>query len=122
MSKYKEIFKLKKMLEAEGIPFEFANIFEVMGKGDSRSLDEMKRVCPGLEHYQICYPSREYRWISVVQGLGTYGADADRLEIMGGMKPYDLYKCEGELKVEGYLTAREVFRKIKSHYKGEMYR
>lgn len=108
------------MLEVEGIPFEFLDKFKVLIPEDR--LEDMRAVCPGFEHYQICYPSNHDRWISVVQGLGTYGADADRLEIMGGMKPYDLYKCGGELKVEGYLTAREVFKKIKSHYKGEMYR
>lgn len=39
---------------------------------------------------------------------------------MGGMKPYDLYKNGGELAVNGWLTADKVFRKIKTHYKGEL--
>ena len=51
--KYKEIFKLKKMLEDAGIPFSWNE-----GWGyDEEKLKELRKVAPDLvEHYQICYP------------------------------------------------------------------
>lgn len=118
MSKYKEIFKLKKMLEKEGIPFEFIDRFDDMVPEGKR--EKMRELCPDFEYYQICYPSNDNRWISIIQGLGTYGDEEDLLEIMGGMKPYDLYENNGESVVEGWLTADKVFRRIKTHYKGEL--
>lgn len=69
MSKYKEIFKLKKMLEKEGIPFEFINRFETMVPEDR--IATMRKLLPDFEQYQICYPSSDNRWISVIQGFGT---------------------------------------------------
>ena len=117
MNKYKEIFKLKKMLEKEGIPFQFFDRFDDMVPEDKR--EKMRELCPDFEHYQICYPSNDNRWISVIQGLGTYGGEADRLETMGGAKPYDTYKNGGPV-VQGYLTARSVFNKIKKHYEEEI--
>lgn len=119
MSKYKEIFKLKKMLEKEGIPFEFINRFETMVPEDR--IATMRKLLPDFEQYQICYPSSDNRWISVVEGLGTYGSDKDLLEIMGGNKPYDTF-VYGEDHVQGYMTARAVFNRIKKHYEGEIKR
>ena len=117
MSKYKEIFKLKKMLEAEGIPFEFFDRFDDMVPEGKR--EKMRELCPDFEHYQLCYPSDDNRWISVIEGIGSYGGSEDLLEIMGGDKPYDRYKNGGPT-VQGFLTARTVFNKIKKHYGEEV--
>jgi len=107
--KYKEIFRLKRMLEKEGIPFEF-----IEGFGYDRRL---KSAYPDLlDHYQICYPEfdTDKRFISVVQGFGTYGGNQDRLEIMGGFTPWEKYN-NGD-SVIGYLTAENVFKRIKKDW------
>ena len=112
--KYKEIFKLKKMLEDAGIPFSWNE-----GWGyDEDKLKELKKVAPDLvEHYQICYPvfDSEHRWISVIEGFGTFGAEKDRLEIMGGFTPWEKYEY-GDEPVIGGLTARNVYQRIKNHW------
>lgn len=107
---YKEIFKLKKLLEEANIPFDF-----IEGLGYP---DEMKKIYPELcEHYQICYPAQgENRWISVIEGFGTYGGGLDKLEIMGGLTPMERYELGGEQEVIGGLSARVVFRRIKENY------
>lgn len=115
-SPYKEIFKLKQMLEKEGIPFDW-----IPNWGYSEAqLEKMKLIDSKLvEHYQICYPSKgKNQWISVIGGFGVYGEDEDKLEIMGGFTPWEKFNNKDE--VIGYLTARNVFNRIKKHYKGEM--
>lgn len=105
---YKEIFKLKVMLDKENIPYEFYD----------RSFFNAD---PKIEYpsYQIIIykPNQEEaespeRLISVVQGMATYGATEDLLEIMGCLtnseKKYD--------SVLGYLSAKEVFKRIKKNY------
>lgn len=112
MIKPKEIFKLKRMLEKEGIPFEW-----IPNWGYSPEiLEKMKRINPDLvEHYQICYPSSgEKQWISVIGGFGAYGEREDKLEIMGGFTPWERFETEDT--VIGHLTARNVFNRIKKHY------
>ena len=112
--KYKEIFKLKKMLEDAGIPFSWKE-----GWGyDKEKLKELQKVAPGfMEHYQICYPvsDSEHRWISVIEGFGTFGAEQDRLEIMGGFTPWERYEYGNE-PVIGELTAHNVYQRIKNHW------
>lgn len=108
--KYAEIFKLKRMLEDAEIPFVFIDkscLIPVMG--DKK-----------FESYQIEYPDRYLsgkRVCSVIEGYGTYGNEQDRLEIMGLLtseeQEYD--------SVLGYLTAEEVFARIKEHYDSEVY-
>ncbi|MDE6946242.1 MAG: hypothetical protein K2P14_03545 [Anaeroplasmataceae bacterium] len=108
--KYKEIFKLKRMLEKENIPFEFS-------EGFGYDYDDLvKKLYPELcEHYQICYPSKgENQWISVIEGFGTYGGEQDRLEIMGGFTPWEKFKYGDS--VIGFLTANNVYKRIKKHY------
>lgn len=96
--KYKEIFKLKKMLESANIPFDF---FE---------MDPQARlIIPEWEHWHINYPNRNKCVVSVIEGIGSYGEQEDKLEIMGGL-------TEEERKhdqVVGWLTAEEVFERIK---------
>lgn len=107
-TKYKEIFKLKRMLEKEKIPFEF-----IEGFGYDKRL---KSKYPDLlDHYQICYPEQgENRWISVIEGFGTHGGEQDRLEIMGGFTPWEKYH-HGD-SVIGWLTANNVFKRIKKDW------
>lgn len=121
MSKrYKEIFKLKRMLERADIPFDFISHFDrLAGAEGMERAQQLRDLFPDYEHYQLCYPSDDNRWISVVEGIGSYGESEDLLEIMGGDKPYDRYKNGGPT-VQGFLTARTVFNKIKKHYGEEV--
>ena len=93
----KEIFKLKRMLEKEGIPFEFKENFPDL-----------------IEHYQICYPSRRNMKISVIEGFGTHGREQDRLEILGGFTPWEKFK-HGDSPI-GFLIAKNVFKRIKKDW------
>lgn len=111
-SKYKEIFKLKRMLEKEGIPFEFIEGFGY----DKRLLSEYPDI---MDHYQLCYPvfDPEKRVVSVIGGFGAHGYEQDKLEIMGLLTPYERF-YHGD-SVVGYLTAKNVFKRIKNHYEEE---
>ena len=97
--KYKEIFRLKKMLEDDNIPFDF---FEMD--------PDARKIIPEFEHWHINYPNRNKFIVSVVEGIGTYGEQDDKLEIMGGLTEEE--KEEG-YEVIGWLTAEEVFERIK---------
>lgn len=91
----KEIFKLKRMLEKADIPFEFIEGF-------------------GYDPNQICYPSRKDMKISVIEGFGTHGREQDRLEILGGFTPWEKFN-HGDSPI-GFLTAKNVFKRIKKDY------
>lgn len=102
---YKEIFKLKVMLDKENIPYEFLD----------RSYTEKYTL--KYPFYQIIVydpqdTDKEYRIISVIQGHGSYGESQDLLEIQGCLtieeSKYD--------SVAGYLDARNVFKRIKKEY------
>lgn len=103
---YKEIFKLKVMLDKANIPYEF-----------------LDRSFIDYENHKLKYPSYQLivyepngertRLISVIQGYGTFGQEKDLLEIMGCLTA----KEEKEDSVRGYLTAQEVFKRIKKNYK-----
>ena len=100
---FKEIFKLKEMLEKANIPFEFYD------RGEDWFFNRMRK------HYQLCYPkynSGEYI-CSVIQGDNTYGGNQDLLEIMGLLTEEEAKADE----VKGYLTAENVFDRIQKHYK-----
>ena len=123
--KYKEIWKLKKLLENAKIPFDW---IEGWGYSEEETM-RLKRVAPDLmERYQICYPKGSFkkaedRWISVIEGFGTYGAEKDKLEIMGGLTPMERlerYKSpfEPHTTIQGWLTARNVFNRIKENWEG----
>ena len=112
MSKYKEIFKLKKMLEDANIPFDW---IENRGYGKER-IEKLKQISPKMaEHYQICYPSYKKRVLSAIEGFSTYGEVNDLIEIMGLLTPEE----EKDDEVVGWLTAEDVFNRIKKHYEKE---
>lgn len=107
---YKEIFKLKVMLDNANIPYEFLDRSYI-------NYDKHELQYP---FYQIIvYDKGDYeepsRLISVIQGHGTYGEQADLLEISGCLTIEE----EQEDSVRGYLTANEVFERIKTNYKEE---
>lgn len=88
---YNEILKLKEMLQNNGIPFEIDNMFG---------------------GYTIKYPSFEECVCSVIEHNGSYGHDDDKIEIMGLLTDEE-YE---EDTVVGWLTANDVFDRIKKHY------
>jgi hypothetical protein len=100
------------MLEKEGIPFEFIECFGY----DKRLLSAFPDI---MDNYQICYPAfdPEKRVISVIGGFGAYGHEQDKLEIMGLLTPYEKFYYGDS--VVGYLTAKNVFKRIKNHYEKE---
>ena len=94
---YDEFFKLEAMLKAEGIPFVYHRQPDMCG-------------------FQICYPEDgENRICSIILHSGSYGRSEGLLEIMGLLKP-DEEQCDD---VVGYLTAEDVFERIKAHHDGK---
>lgn len=90
--KYQEILKLHIMLLYKDIPH------------------DILRDCDG---WHISYPCTGLdRVLSAVEFKGTYGAEKDLIEIMGLLTPEELLVDS----VKGYLTAEEVFNRIKEHY------
>lgn len=93
--KYKEIFRLKEMLEMCEIPFDFS-MYDSVG-------------------FQLCYPSMEEhkRVVSVIEHKYSYGSEADLLEIKGFLTKEEQ---DEDYDVVGNLTAEEVFERIQKHY------
>ena len=87
---YKEILKLHDMLEANNIPHEFARFYD---------------------GYVVCYQtSGETCVCDAVQHRWSYGSEQDLIEILG------LSENGAGIDIEGYLTADDVFQRIKNHY------
>jgi hypothetical protein len=85
---FKEILRLKKMLEDNNIPFVFKEEFG---------------------GYHILYSGHKKEMVcSVIEHCGSYGREEDKLEIMGLLTEEELEVDE----VKGYLTAEEVFGRI----------
>lgn len=105
--KYKEIFKLKEMLEQAGIPFEF--IYRTENYSGLPNYKER------YQSYQICYPQSKGRVCSVIETFGSYGNDEDLLEIKGLLTDEE---AEND-SVVGWLSAENVFNRIKIHYKNK---
>lgn len=83
----KEIRKLIKMLDKEKIPHEDLPLFD---------------GC------QVNYPNRQSCVCDAICHSFSYGHEKGLIEIMGLTEEND---------VEGYLTAKEVFKRIRKHYK-----
>lgn len=96
---YKEILRLKEMLEKAEIPFvfrefsDFRNGYQILyPEGNTKT--ETKNICSVIEH------------------SFSYGNEVDKLEIMGL-----LTEEESEFDtVTGFLSAEDVFERIKKHY------
>jgi hypothetical protein len=93
-SEYKEIRKLAKMLIQEHIPFRIDYLSNGMQVAYYDTNDSTFRVCSAVEHD------------------GSYGHAVDRIEIMGLVNESKVFKDS----VEGYLTAKEVFERIKEYH------
>lgn len=91
---YKEILKLDTMLTEPNIPHERVRL---------------------MDGWQVWYPSRECYIMDAIEHRSSYGKESDRLEIMGLLTPEE----EEHDSVLGYLTAEEVFERIRKHYNGE---
>ena len=87
-----ELLKLRKLLRKEGIPFESIHS-EWVGK----------------MYPHLYYPQRENFICSIICHPYAYGYYNGLLEIMGLVE-------DTEDSVEGYLSAEEVFERIKRHY------
>lgn len=100
----KEIFKLKVMLDNVNIPYEFLD----------RSYINYEKHELERPFYQIIVYDKETnnRLISVIEGYGTYGVNSDLLEIQGLLTDEE---SEND-SVVGYLTAENVFKRIKDNY------
>lgn len=90
---YKEIIKLHHMLIDANIPHVFEKCFD---------------------GWQLWYPSDnpEKKVMDAIEFYGSYGKDEDLIEIMGLLTEEEA--CYDS--VVGYLTADEVFERIKKHY------
>lgn len=112
---YKEIFRLKKMLEEANIPFEFTDdLFYVKDKVGRGGLDYImfNSLYPAYEIKIYKNGTKEERICDVIQHCGSRGNKQDLLEIMGGLTKAE-QECYG---VIGYLTAEEVFKRFKQCY------
>lgn len=103
-----EIHKLHEMLTEAGIEHEFRE----RARKEDKPFYEKCGIDLG---YQVIvyYPDGE-RMISAIEGYGTYGVEQDLIEIMGLLTPEE-EECDS---VVGYLTAEEVFRRIKEAVDG----
>ena len=91
---YTEILKLKEMLGRAKIPFVW----------DSKHFDGFHLIY-SIDGETVC---------SVVEFTGSYGASRDLLEIMGLMTEEEEQKTGDN--VLGWLTAEDVFKRIKTHW------
>lgn len=91
---YKEIRVLANMLTEAGIPHDFRRSFD---------------------GWQVVYPEEgEDRVGDAIECFGSYGCQEDKLEIMGLLTEEE----KKDYGVIGWLTAQEVFERIKRHYDG----
>lgn len=103
---YKEIFKLKVMLDDKKIPYEFLDRSIVMDNTLYKPFYQLIVYIPDEELEE------KIRLISVVEGYGTYGEKIDLLEIQGCLTK----KEEKEDSVKGFLTAKNVYKRIVKNY------
>ena len=94
---YTEILRLDEMLNEAGIPHTLHRMFD---------------------GFQVCYPTNNRESdivMDAIQHYGSYGNAGNKLEIMGLLTPEE-EECDSVL---GYLTAEEVFERIRKHHVGE---
>lgn len=119
---YKEIFRLKKMLEEANIPFKFTDdLFNTK----SIHIELRQQIQDAILRQQIQdaikdqYPAYSIQIIKngkvlcdAVEHTLSYGNKEDLLEIMGGLTEEE----QENDSVLGYLTAKEVFKRFKYCY------
>ena len=108
---YKEIFKLKVMLDNANISYEFFDRSLI-----NYDIHSLEKPFFQIIVYDPRWINRDFRLISVIEGFGTFGNEVDSLEIQGCLTPKELK----EDSVLGHLTAEEVFRRIKENYEEEL--
>ena len=62
---------------------------------------------------QFFYPNSEFPVCDVIEFPGSYGYEQDKLELMGLLTPEE----EKADSVVGFLTARNVFERIRAHHR-----
>ena len=98
----------------------FRNMFETKAEYHEILVLEVKLYEAKIPHtfqpymggWRIAYPNDEKTVCSAIEHNGSYGREADKIEIMGLMTEEE-NECDG---VVGWLTAEEVFNRIKKHY------
>lgn len=106
--KYNEIHRLHEMLTAAEIEHEWLDRNGVFDPGGIAAKHFREK---GLEPIDWGYQIVVYRpdgeqLVSAIEGYGTYGERADRIEIMG-------LTSKEEDEVVGWLTAEQVFARIR---------
>lgn len=91
---YREILRLSEMLTRAHITHVLEHVYDGW------------HLIYGTEYGTVC---------SVIEHRLSYGQEADRLEIMGLLTEDEL-KIFGD--VVGWLTAEDVFERIKAHHEG----
>ena len=115
-TKYKEIWKLHQMLTEAGVRHLFVDREErLFPKHEIESL-RSRAFWQDIDWgWQILiYDESGNRLVSAVEGFGTHGESSDRIEIMGLLSPEER-KCDS---VVGWLTAENVFARIRHHMEG----
>ena len=92
--KYREIIRLHGMLAGNDIPHTIC-----------RRADGWQILYPAVGHPDDCV-------MDAIELMGSYGREDDLLEIMGLLTPEE----EEQDSVLGYLTAENVFERIKKHW------
>lgn len=110
---YKEILKLKKMLEKANIPFKFTDDFfntkSIHIELRQQIQDSIKDQYPA---YSIQIIKNGKVLCDAVEHTLSYGNEEGLLEIMGGLTEEE----QENDSVLGYLTAKEVFKRFKYCY------
>lgn len=110
---YKEILKLKEMLEKANIPFKFTddlfNTKSIHIELRQQIQDAIKDQYPA---YSIQIIKNGKVLCDAVEHTLSYGNKEDLLEIMGGLTEEE----QENDSVLGYLTAKEVFKRFKYCY------
>jgi hypothetical protein len=105
-----EIFKLHRMLDEAGIQHEF---FDCSTKGLITERVFYHLLYPSVEDYDRAmdlHTDHSSEVCSVIEGDTTFGNEQDLLEIRGLLTPEE----EQNSSVCGYLTAENVFKRIKA--------
>lgn len=110
---YKEILKLKEMLEKANIPFKFTddlfNTKSIHIELRQQIQDAIKDQYPA---YSIQIIKNGKVLCDAVEHTLSYGNKEDLLEIMGGLTEEE----QENDSVLGYLTAKEIFKRFKYCY------